>query len=393
MNNTIPQKNRMLLFFAVTSLFWFALYAYVPFFVPYAEEMQADVRLIGLITGAYGFVQMFIRFPLGIISDRIGKRKVFIMAGLILAASSGLVVVFFPTPIALLVARSLAGAAASTWVIITVLGSSYTTPDKTVKTIGALNACNAFGRVFALLLGGIAAQLLGVPYAFVLAGVAGIAGFALSTFVVEKKPETREPQKLSDLLAVIKNRQLLCAATLAILSQYITFSTTFGFLPSIASGLGASNFALGVLGMAAALPGIIIAPYVAKLLGKFGAGGILVTAFLISAAACVSIPFAREIWQLFVIQIINNIGLIAVMTSLMGLCIKDIPTSRRATAMGFFQASYGLGMFVGPFVMGWIAHQLNMTYAFIFTGAVAVLSASISLLFVKRKWLRSTIDS
>jgi MFS family permease len=68
----------------------------VPYVAPYAEQMQADLRLTGLIVGAYGFVQMVIRFPLGIFSDRIGKRKIFILMGLLFAGISGLVVYFFP---------------------------------------------------------------------------------------------------------------------------------------------------------------------------------------------------------------------------------------------------------------------------------------------------------
>ena len=378
----------MFLFFTVTSLLWFALYAYVPFFAPYAEEMQADARLIGLITGAYGFVQMFIRFPLGIISDRIGRRKVFIMGGLILAGASGLVVAAFPSPMTLLLARSLAGASASTWVIVTVLGSSYASPENTVKIVGKLNASNALGRVFALLLGGIAAQMLGVSYAFLLSGIAGVAGLALSTLIVEKKPEIKEQPKLSELFAVIRNRQLICAAILAILSQYITFSTTFGFLPLVASDLGASNFTLGLLGMAAALPGIAISPQVGRMIEKFGVSKVIVVSFLISAIACVAIPFSSEMWHLFAVQILNNIGMITAMTAFMGLCIKNIPIPRRATAMGFYQASYGLGMFVGPFVMGWITHAFDLRWAFIFTGIVAVFSAVLSAFFVGKKWLQ-----
>jgi len=387
MTKSNEKSSRMLLFFGVTSLLWFALYAYVPFFAPYAEELQADARLIGLITGAYGFVQMFIRFPLGIISDRIGKRKVFIIGGLALAAASGFVVVILPSPMTLLLARSLAGASASTWVIVTVLGSSYDSSENTVKIIGKLNASNAFGRVFALLLGGLAAEMLGVSYAFLLAGIAGIAGMALAVFVVERKPEARETPKLSELLSVARNRQLLCASILAILSQYVTFSTTFGFLPLMATEMGATNFTLGLLGMAAALPGIVISPYVGKMLVKFGVGKTVVASFLISAIACVGIAFSVEVWHLFAMQVVNNAGMIAAMTGFMGLCTKDIPAARRATAMGFYQAAYGLGMFVGPFVMGWLVHAFGIGTGFVFTGAVAVASAVVSAIFVGKKWL------
>jgi len=380
-------NNRVTLFFIVTALFWFALYAYVPFFAPYAEEMQADVRLIGLMTGAYGFVQMVIRFPLGIISDRLRKRKVFVMAGLAFAALSGLVVFIFPSPMVILAARSFAGVAASSWVIFTILGAAYNTNGDTVKTIGTLNAYNSLGRVAALLLGGLVAELLGFSYAFLLAGVAGLIGLALSTGVVEKRPEAKQPPKISKLLSVARNKQLLCASILAILSQYISFSTTFGFVPLVATRLGATNFMLGMLGVAATLPGIIIAPMAGRLLKKFGVSKVLFYGFLLTALACTVMPFSQEMWQLFVVQIANNVGLIVVFTSLMGLCIQNIETERRATAMGFFQAVYGLGMFLGPFVMGWLTHALSLMAAFVFTGGIAVLGAIVAVVFVRKGFL------
>ncbi|MDR0272568.1 MAG: MFS transporter, partial [Clostridiales bacterium] len=61
-------RNRIALFYIVTSFFWFSLYTYVPYVSPYAENLGANHRLIGLIGGAYGFTQMAIRFPLGIFS-------------------------------------------------------------------------------------------------------------------------------------------------------------------------------------------------------------------------------------------------------------------------------------------------------------------------------------
>jgi MFS family permease len=39
---------------------------------------------------------------------------------------------------------------------------------------------------------------------------------------------------------------------------------------------------------------------------------------------------------------------------MMGLSIKEIALEKRNTAMGFFQAVYGIGMSTGPIVMGYM---------------------------------------
>ena len=379
-------RNRLPLFYAVTSLFWFALYAYVPYVAPYAEEMNTDVRMIGLITGSYGFTQMAIRFPLGIFSDKLRKRRIFIIAGLLFAAASGLVVFISPSPASLLTARSLAGIAASSWVIFAVLCTAYNNPDETVKTVGLLNACNSFGRMAALLLGGIIAEWHGFSYAFLLSGLAGLIGLALSPGIVEKAPKT-EPPKLSALLDVARNQQLLCTSLLAIFAQYISFATTFGFTPLVATGLGATNLQLGLLGVASTLPGLFIAPFTGTLINKLGAKKTLIYCFLFSAIASMAIPLTQQIWHLFVIQILNNIGLIIAFSSLMGLCILNISSERHATAMGFFQAVYGLGMFLGPFVMGFLIHEMGLVPAFVLTGTIGLIAGILTVVFVNRGYM------
>ena len=381
------KNNRVWLFFAVACFFWFSLYAYVPYVGPYAEEMYADFRMIGLITGSYGFTQMVIRFPLGIFSDKIGKRKVFIMGGLFFAAISGIIVYLSPSPNMLLAARSLGGVAASSWVIFMILGTAYSGRENTVKMVGTLNASNALGRMGALLTGGFIAQFFGFSYAFLLGGLVGVLGLVLSFILVEKKPEIESPPKISELISVAKNKQLLAASILSIIVQYISFSTTFGFIPIAAAALGASNYQLGLLGVAATLPGLLVAPAMARVLKKIGVLKALCIAFLLSSLASFLTPLASEIWHLFALQVINNIGMVASFTLLMALCIQDIKNERRAAAMGFFQAVYGLGMFLGPFIMGYVAYNFGLGAAFIFTGLVGILGIILSFFFSYRKFL------
>ena len=378
------------MFYTVTAFFWFSLYAYVPYVTPYAETMGADLRLIGLIAGAYGFTQMLLRFPLGVFSDRLQRRKVFVLLGLMFAAASGVCVFLFPSPMVLLLARGLGGVAASAWVTFVILGTSYYPPAQTTKSVGILNAANALGRVMALLLGGVIAQRFGVAYVFLLGGIVGLGGLVLGVGIVERPLAARQkPPGLAALLDVARNRQLLCASLLGILVQYIMFATTFGFTPLAATRLAASQFQLGLLGVASALPGLLVSPLAGTLLPRrLGVKGTLGTGFALAGLGCALVPFCRALWQLFAAQIIGNIGAAAVFTLLMGLCIRDIPPERRATAMGFFQAVYGLGMFLGPFVTGWLSHSLGLMTAFFLTGAVGGLGAVASVFFASRGYLR-----
>lgn len=72
------QKNLLLI---IVVLFWFAQYVYVPFQTPYLSTMQVSSSMIGIIIGTYGFSQMILRMPIGIMADKNGRHKLFIILG------------------------------------------------------------------------------------------------------------------------------------------------------------------------------------------------------------------------------------------------------------------------------------------------------------------------
>ena len=381
-------KNRVFLFYVITAIFWFALYAYVPYISPYSELLGADLRLIGLIVGAYGFTQMIIRFPLGILSDRLGKRKIFVLSGLFFTGAAGVVVFLFPHPYTMLLSRSLGGVAAASWVTFAILGASYYPENEATKSVGYVNAANAIGRMTAFVSGGLIAEFMGVPYAFLLGGIAGLVGLVAGLGITETKPDNVTPPTLSELLGLTRNRQLLSASFLAILSQYIMFSTAFGFTPLHAYGLNFTEFQLGLLGVTSALPGLIFVPFANNILPrKIGTRNTIAAGFLLTAVGCALIPLTGNLWQLFAVQIITSTGGLLSYTLLMGLSIRDIPSEHRATAMGFFQAVYGVGMFMGPFVTGWVGHSFGLLTAFLFTGVVGAIGAVAVFVFARRGYI------
>jgi len=194
---------RIPLFCVVTSLYWFSMYTYVPNLSTYAESIGASHKMVGLILGSYGFTQMLLRIPLGIFSDRINKRKIFILLGILISLLSALGMGLLKNPIFLLIFRGLTGVAAATWVAFTVLFSSYFPENETPKAIGYINSFNSLGQMVAMLLGGIVAQQLGSQAPFFLALVGGILAFILSLGIVEQKVD-KEPIQISTLLAVGK---------------------------------------------------------------------------------------------------------------------------------------------------------------------------------------------
>ncbi|HZJ83485.1 MAG TPA: MFS transporter [Clostridia bacterium] len=375
---------RIPLFYLVTSLFWFSLYTYVPNLPTYAESLGASHKLIGIILSSYGFTQMVLRIPLGIYSDTINKRKIFILLGILASVVSAVGMGLFRNPVALLLFRGLSGVAAAAWVPFTVLFSSYFTTEDSSKAMGYVNSFNQLGQMLAMLLGGIlASRLTSTQAPFFLAAGAGIVTLMLGTGIVENK-EKREPMNISLLLSVGKDKNLLIPSGLAVLVQLLTFGTVFGFTPIAARNIGANNFQLGLLTTFSTLPAILSSAMSGSIFAKkLGEKKTIALSFLAMAFASAIIPSINSLNFLYLSQIIGGFARGVVFSLLMSLSIKAVDPNRRATAMGFFQAIYGLGMFIGPIMVGFISDIAGLSWGFWITGIIGVIGSFLTWILIK----------
>jgi MFS family permease len=380
------QKILIPLFYIVTALYWFSLYTYVPTLSPYVKSLGASYKLVGIIIGSYGFTQMLLRIPLGILSDKLKMRKPFVSLGVFLGMFSCLGMLFFHEPVWVLVFRSMAGAAAATWVTYTVLFSSYFSEEEMPKSIGMINSYCSLGQVLAMLIGGAAAQYFTQFTPFLVGAVGGLAGLFISFFIKEDKHVDREPQKIRELLTVGKERGLLIPSGLAIICQLITFGTVFGFTPVAAKAIGATSFQLGLLTALSTLPGIFSAAMSGSVFAKrWGEKRTITYGFLLVALSCLAIPYAKSLWVLYLTQMIGGFGQGAVFPLLMSASIKSVSIQKRATAMGFFQAIYGIGMFIGPVMVGFLSDSVGLIYGFWAISLIGLAGALLTHLLMKQR--------
>ncbi|NLM11557.1 MAG: MFS transporter [Clostridiaceae bacterium] len=377
-------KLKHVIFIITTLLFWFSLYTYVPIFPGYIENSGVSHSMVGLIIGSYGFSQMVIRIPLGIISDRLNKRKLFIILGIVFSLLSSLGLWLFNSAWSMLIFRALAGVAAAFWVIFSVLFSSYFRSDEATKATGYILAASNLGRVLATSTGSYAAEISGVKSSFLLAAIAAVLAVITGMFISENKQNSRKPASVTELLSIGKSSDLTILSVLGILTQFIAYATVYGFTPIVAQSLGANSALLGLLSTLSILPGIpagaLSGSFFTK---KFGEKKTLFTGYIITALSCVSIPFVKSLTALIVTQVIGGFGKGVTIPLLMGLCIKNVEENKRGSAMGFFQAIYGLGMFAGPVVVGFISDTVSLNAGFYFTALIGIIAAFMVKLFVK----------
>jgi MFS family permease len=73
----------------------------------------------------------------------------------------------------------------------------------------------------------------------------------------------------------------------------------------------------------------------------------------------------------------------------MGMSIQTVSQEKRATAMGFFQAIYSLGMFGGPIIAGIISDVSGLTGGFVSTGVIGLLGSWCALKLLPQEGIQT----
>lgn len=375
--------------FCVTFLFWFSQYAYTPYLNPELQAMGASATFIGLVGGGYGFTQLLSRLPLGIAADRFRCHKTFILAGCLLSSLSGFGMYFRYTPAGFLVFRALGGFAAATWVAFTVLYSSYFPAEKGPQAINMLNVANQAGRLLCFVLVAALVGRLGERSSFFLAGLAGLAAAVLCLFVRNSAP-AGAPVRLQEVPGLLRDRNLLACTLLAVLTQVVAFSTYSGFVTNYAVDIGAQAAQLSLMSIVMMVP-LVASNYLvaSKWLNRFGARSLLEVGFGLTAIYCVVLPWAPAMEWVYVLQALAGVSNTLTMSVLLGVCVQNVDPGRRSTAMGFFQAIYGLGMTAGPILMGMLTDGLSLSAAFRVMSVVSLLALVLTLTLLPRRVKRT----
>jgi predicted MFS family arabinose efflux permease len=374
------------IFLIVSFALWFSHFIYLPILTPYIETMGGKYIFIGIVLSSYGLMQFLFRLPIGIYSDLFRLRRPFIVAGMLISTTSCLVFALTDSLGWVLIARSLAGIAAATWVVFTVLYSSYFVDREVHRAMSSISFVVVLAQLIGMSLSGFIVNEWGWRAPFWIGGITSIMAAILSLFIYEEKEgKAIVPVKVKDLTSVIKEPMLIKVSLLSILAHSIIFTTMFGFIPAYALkiGLHASDISLIVFSFMIphAIATLFMGKVIVPLLGKWKSLNI---AFLASAFFTLLTPFMESKEMLMIIQGFNGFSLGILFPLLLGFAIESISHEKRATAMGVYQALYALGMFSGPFIAGVLNSGFGITAGFYFTGILGLI-ASILIITWSRK--------
>ena len=371
----------LILFGAATFLFWTALYLYVPILPAHAESMGASLVMVGAVISSYAIAQLLLRMPVGAWADHVGRRKPFVVGGLLVASAGAAAMAIAPDPWSLFAGRAVTGVAAATWVVSSVFFASYFTAKRTARGIGIISFVNNGAMVAATSVGGLLADQWDAEVVFAIAAVLGLIGVGFLLPVREQRT-AGGARSLQSYLSVALQPDLLRTSFASLLLQFAGFATIFSFTLVYAARIGAGPSDLGLITgsyLGAATVATLVTVYLVE---KSGYLFTITLGVAIMGSTLLLTPLVTTLGMLVALQVVTGTGRGLSNTALLALSISTVAPENRATAMGVYQAVYAIGMFAGPVVAGAVAAAAGIESVFYLSGTLALLGGS--LLYFKK---------
>ena len=269
--------------------------------------------------------------------------------------------------------RAMTGISAGAWVLLVVTFSALFPPHEAVRASALLTLFNSLGRILATSVTGFLNDWGGYSLAFFVATGLGLFS-AVIVLPIHEPRRASQRGSVASIGRLMLRRDVLLPSLLSALSQYVNWGVAYGFLPVLAKQFGATNIGLSMLttlqiGMFTL--GNVFATWSARRIRAerlvfLGLVGLSVG--VAGAAVVSSLPL------LFAMQACIGLAMGVTYPVLMGMSIQNVTGTERATAMGWHQAIYEIGMFAGPAFSGGIADALGIQPMFAATsGACLVL--------------------
>lgn len=370
------QKN-LLLF--IVCAFWFGQYVYIPYQVTYLQSLGYSSGIVGVVVGAYGLVQVFFRFPFGLMADHAGKHKKIILFGVLCVGIASTFRILLPNITGYFIANIFSGLGASAWISFMVLYLSYFDNDKLQSATGKILAANNTGVFLGFVASSVTYAALGMKFicglAVVIAAVAFITGFGL-----KENPIEGETLSYRELLQTLHYKRLIYFSILALLQQGVQMATVMSFTVKVAKGLGASSLEVGLTSIVYIVFTVLFARLsTGPLFVRIGYRVIVPAGFLVQALYCILVPNMTSLYGVYCCQILASAAMGFLFTALTSESMLGIPANRNSTAMGVFQAIYAVGMTVFPILTGRIEEAGSLTMSY-YVMAVILLVGLLSVL-------------
>lgn len=372
---TPAERGTSMALASVYALRMLGLFIVLPVFALQARHYPGgdDPALVGLAMGIYGLAQALLQIPLGMASDRIGRKPV-ILGGLAVFALGSAVAAWAPDIAWLAIGRGLQGAGAIS-AAVTALLADLTRDAVRTKAMALVGISIALMFALSLVASPVLVVHVGLSGLFVITLCLTLAAMAVVAWVVPAEPARHTAGPRASLREVLRHTDLM-RVNLGVFVLHATQIMTWLSLPAllVQAGLAAGQH------WQAYLPALVVSLLiVGGGLFRLERRGHFRLVYL-GAIACIALSqlvLATQVGapHLAVVGLMLCLYFVGFNTqeaSQPSLVSRLAAPQQRGTALGIYNTLMSLGIFVGGALGGLVARLWGSSGIFGFSASLAL---------------------
>lgn len=326
-----------------------------------------SVFLVGLAIGGYGLTQAILQIPMGILSDKIGRKPV-IVIGLLLFASGSLLAANADSMHWIVVGRFLQGAGAIAGAIMALAGD-LSRDNQRPKVMAIIGIAIGFSFYVALLVGPVIANHFGLQGIFLATGVLALFCILLVLFVVPNAhniaPKGDTLPVLSDIKALIFQPQLL-RLNVSVLLLHMMITLLFVHIPKFFVALGwplAVHYQLYFVVLVASIIGLVLIMGIGR---KRDQTRVMLICVLGLAAVFASMAFLTHSMLVIMLLVSVFFTCFNYLEANFPAHVSSIaPAGKKGSAMGIYASFQFFGAFLGGMLSSSISQHFGSQWVFV----------------------------
>lgn len=336
----------------------------------HSSVIDLSVSLVtGLILGLFGLITSFVQPFAGYLSDRYGKRTLFVIIGLVLFSIANFSFSFAHNYLTLFLVRALQGFSAALTVTASIaLVSEFSTPYNRGNNMGVYNSFRLIGFGTGPLVSGLVieagdynlpliGETNGFIVAFLIAGTTALISTVLVVLFVKDPPDIVPTKHQLSIQIRDKFKKQYFDPIFAL--GMATFIMSFGFalLAPIETETNARldqgpfMFAIEFSAMIATMA--VIQPIVGKASDRYGRKIFILTGLVLLVPTTIAQGLSVEPWQLITSRAFQGFSAAMIFAPALALAGDLSEKGHAGSQLSVLTMAFGLGVSIGSFTSGY----------------------------------------
>jgi len=361
---------------AVSFVVYLGAYMRLPLVPLFASDLGATTVQVGMINAVFMAAAAILSLPLGLVSDRLGRRRL-ILTGMAISGLTSLSLLLVRTPLQVGAVYLFSG-----------VGLACFSPSM-MSYVGDVSPPPFLGRAYgwytsSLYLGMAAGPGLGGAIAaggyraaFFFSAAVIAAGFLLGGSRMPSPPAVIRPPSgnlVSDFREILGNRAVLACWTVTFFSTY-AWGALFAFFPLYARNAGISITHTGLIFSCQAAANAAFRIPVGKLSDRTGKRERYIVAGCLLFASCIAlIGVFPEVVPLYVLFVGIGGAMATAFTAIGASLSESVPTRVRGLAMGGYNTCIYGGFAVSAATLGAAISRFGFAAGFAVSAGLCALS-------------------